>query len=390
MRTYFMLYTRLCPRFILRSICAVLLAHIISPAYAAHTLSVTVTDHNNAPVTDAHVVMRPEDPLSTRTDTTGTANFSPVQFGRNLIMAHHPSYGRTSPIYPYITSSTSLVIQLPPLTSLRIATYNLEGFDQWRPEQHISLARIFWTVQPDVVALQECPKDGLRFRDFSDAWLPGYHSIVSTAGLSFYNGLTTRYPLSDAFSVGREIMTRDLFGATITLPGWGDVEVMSVHFKAGSEERDGERRNDEATFVGAHCATLSAQARLFFLAGDFNEDPDYDRPPSRVHDILAESGAKMVKLTPRDDSGSKDTFYGSPSFTRRLDYLYPCECMAVYVITSRVFRTDTAAARPLWLSEDESFLASDHFLVYTDIVPIPEPCIHGVLLVICLFFYRKF
>jgi endonuclease/exonuclease/phosphatase family metal-dependent hydrolase len=359
--------------------CGVLLV-LLNYSAAAHTLHVNVQDTHGIPVENASVAARVHSPLSAHTDTGGTVTFTGISDGYILIIAQHPQYGRTAPLYPFISSSTSCVITLPALNSLRFATYNLKGFDSWAPEQHHYLAKILWTVQPDIVSLQECPDSGLLFTDFTKSWLPAYTGCVSTAGWAIHNGILSRYPVQSTFKAGTSVMTRDLYGAFISAPVVPQLCMMSVHFKAGGYYSDGERRNEEATYVRNFCSNLYTSAKPFFLAGDCNDDPDFYRSPSRVHDIFADGNSFMTQLHAYDESGSDDTFFGESSYTRRYDYLYPANYLANYVISSRVFRSDTMNNRPLWLNATDSTNASDHFIVYTDILLVPEPTLFTAVL----------
>ena len=164
-------------------------------------------------------------------------------------------------------------------------------------------------------------------------------------------------------------MTRDLFGAEIHIPNIHKVIFMSAHFKCCSGTEEGERRNEEAAFVGAYCSNLNAKSESFVFCGDLNDDPSYPRPPSNVHGILTNAGADLVELHPRDDDGSDITY---PDY-RRNDFIIPVNHIAGIITTSYVFRTETMNNRPAWLALNDSAEASDHLLIYADINIIPEP-----------------
>lgn len=356
----------------------------------AYTVQIDVQDIHGASIENATVAARPDSPLTAYTDTDGSVSFTGISAGNVLIIAQHPAYGRTAPIFPFVSSSTSCVITLPPLTSLRLASYNVKGFDYWASEQHLYLAKILWTVQPDIVSLQECPDSGILFTDFTAGWLPAYTSTVSYIGWSVHNGILSRYPVLSSFSEGTSVMTRDLYGAYIDAPVWPNICMMSVHLKAGSNYSDGERRNEEATFVRDYCSNLYNSGTLFFLAGDCNDDPDDYRAPSRVHDIFAQGNAFMAQLQPYDDTGTNDTYFWQSWYTRRYDYLYPSTPLANSVISSHVFRTDTMVNRPVWLNATDSTNASDHFIVYTDISLIPEPSAAVFFFILtCIITFRR-
>ncbi len=359
--------------------CVVLTA--ILPAHAAH-LTVQVRDALAQPVAGAHVWADDTAPRTGVTDAAGRCVLSNMPARVVLAVARDGRHGRAVPQRANCVTNVTLTFVLPHFSAFRCGAYNLMGYDGWTTQQIAALTRILWTVQPDVLCLQECPDTGLTFSAFQSQRMPGYTNAVSWVGGPVRNGFLSIYPMVSTISYGASEMTRDAYTARIALPVMGDTTFISVHLKAGGTSNDGVIRNAEAAFVGALCSNLYRQATYFMLAGDCNDDPAFVRPPSDVHGILAAAGAGLVQLAPRDDSGSTATY---PSFSRRYDFLYPAQPWSAFAATTCVVRTDTMTARPAWLAAGDSATASDHALIYADFLPIPEPCLTGVLLLlVCL------
>lgn len=339
-------------------------------ALFAADLTVLVRDEVGRPIAGAYVWADDTAPRMSRTDAAGRCVLTSMPARVVLVVARDGRYGRAQPQRANCATNVTLTFALPSLTTLRCGTYNLMGYDGWTTQQIAALTRILWTVQPDVLSLQECPLTGMAFTTFQRQRMPGYTSVVSWIGWPIRNGVLSLYPILSAASYTGGVMIRDAFTTRIDLPVMGDTTFISVHFKAGSTSNDGLIRNAEATYVGGLCSNWYQQGVQVFLAGDLNDDPAHVRPPSDVHGILSRAGAGLVQLPARDDSGSMVTF---PSGNRRYDFLYPALPWAAYTATTYVVRTETMSTRPPWLLASDSSTASDHCLVYADFYLIPEP-----------------
>ena len=338
----------------------------------AHTVTVEVKTLSDDPIPNAHVWINPYAVKTGITDGFGTVNFLNINGASNiLVVARHSDYGRAKPLYWFVNSDTTFVIRLPERDYLRVATYNMKGNDHWEDSQIPALAKVFWTVQPDVVCLQECPETGLLFNVFQQTYMTGYTSIVSRFGYYVYNGMLSFYPIENSWSYGLSVMTRDLYSATISVRDDLSITFLSAHFKCCNGDYQGNRRNEEAQFTAEHCSNLYARGEMFLFGGDLNDDPGHPRLPSRVHSILLVSNpaANIVQLDIKDDNDDENTY----DYYRRYDYLYPVNDLADTFVDGRVFRSDTMINRPAWLADNETEIASDHRLVYADFDIIPEP-----------------
>jgi len=352
----------------------IFLSFIVAFSAAAHTVTVEVEDKFGLPVSNAHVWINPYAVKTGITDGSGTVNFSNVNGDSNiLVVARHRDYGRAEPLYWFVNSDTTFVIRMPERDYLRVATYNIKGFDLWTEEQPAAVAKVFWTVQPDIILGQECRDSDMGYSDFQKKYMPGYTNIVSSKSSFLNNGIMSFYPIETSWGYGWSVMTRDLYSATIAVNDSLSITFLCAHFKCCDGDYEGNRRNEEAQFTAEHCSNLYAKGKMFLLGGDLNDDPGHPRPPSRVHSILLVSNpaAHLVQLSLADDTGDLDTYVGSPE--RRYDFLYPVDDLDAIFLGGHVFRTETMTNRPPWLSYDDSETASDHRLVYADFDIVPEP-----------------
>jgi endonuclease/exonuclease/phosphatase family metal-dependent hydrolase len=359
---------------------------VTAPSRPAAAAQVTVRVENTlaAPLTGAIVWVNVDDPTNVYTDATGAATVSLTTGTNYLIVARHTSYGAAAPIFPFVTQDTNITIVLPPRTGVRVATYNFLGTSPWTTSKTKALARILWSVQPDIIFAQETRTTSLALSTFQARYLFGYNQAQSTNWGDIRNAVLSFFPLMNVFMAGAPVMTRDLFGAETVLPGVGNTTIMSVHYKALKGTSEAATRDTEARFTAFWCSNLNVQAKLYMLGGDMNDDVDDATWLSHVHQILTNYNSGLKRTEPRDDSGKPAT-YVSSSYTSRLDYIYLAGAFMPYVQTARVFRTDTLANRPVWLRTTSGSLASDHSLVYVDITLVPEPA-WGLLLAMVLAF----
>ena len=354
-------------------------------ALEAYTVTLAVRDAYSQPISNAITWFDINAPKSARTDGTGTATISSVTGGVYLAVARHQNYGRADARQVTVTSNMTVTFQLPPQTTFRIGTYNTMGYDSWSDSQIKPLARILWTVQPDIMTINECPNSGTTFPQFVRIFLPGYTNVVSIYGGPLHNGILSFFPLTNTASFGAGApMIRDVFTSIVRTPQDMPLTIACVHFKAGSTVSDAEQRLEESAYTGQLCSNWYTQGRLVWLSGDFNDDPANPILSTNVHTILHNAGARLVELDPRDDGGSTVTWPPNS----RLDYLSPVSNIAVVVVAQRVFRTETMTNRPAWLSSGDSAAASDHRLLYADVAVLPEP-VAGAACVCCIWFARR-
>ncbi|MCX7847410.1 MAG: endonuclease/exonuclease/phosphatase family protein [bacterium] len=339
-------------------------------------VTIRVNDVYARPITGAWVWVDPGDPRAVQTGSNGVAEVELLTLKTNLIVVRHAKFGRAQPLFAYVHGTTNFQVTLPWRQDCRIATYNLNGYYPWSTAQRTSLARVLWTVQPDIILAQESRTNELSLADFCTRYLRGYYYAQSPEGGPIRNGLIACFPLTNVVSAGAAVMTRDVYSARVLSEELEDARVCCVHFKAYKGEAEAAIRDAEAQFTAAYCSSAVARGELVILGGDMNEDIADPTWLSHVHSILASGIPGVMRLDATDDAGSPVTY---PSWGSRLDYLYVSTNVHELIVTGRVFRTDTMLQRPPWLAWNESMIASDHTLVYADITVVPEPALAASL-----------
>ncbi|GEM_PF-1281250 len=362
---------------------------ITTPAAQAASARVAVRVENTLgqPITGALIWVNVDAPSNAYADASGAAVVTLTAGTNYLMVARHPNFGRAPALFPFIAQDTNITITLPPRTSLRIASYNMYGMSAWTDAKVQALARMLWTVQPDIVLAQETRTTTLALSVFQPRYLFGYTNAQSTSWGDIRNAVVSLFPLMNVFSAGTAVMTRDLFGAETILPGVGNTTIMSVHYKALKGTSEAATRDDEARFTASYCSNLNAQAKLYLLGGDMNDDVSDPTWLSHVHQILTNYNSGLKRVEPRDDTGVAAT-YVTAIYTSRLDYIYVGQAFLPYVQAARVVRTATMTNLPVWLRTTSSSLASDHSMIYADITLVPEPAC-GVLLLALLLRRRR-
>jgi len=136
-----------------------------------------------------------------------------------------------------------------------------------------SAMRIIKRLRPDVLAIQEWKITNASYRAFVDEILgPEYEFYLEPEGDAnpIPNGVISRWPIvasnewSDTY-----VGARDYVHAKINLPGPADLNVVSVHFKAGAP--DAATRLNEARELTNYIATAGFLSTDFLvIAGDLN------------------------------------------------------------------------------------------------------------------------
>jgi len=361
----------------------------VTPAAQAASARVTVRVETTLaqPITGALVWVNVDAPSNAYADASGNALVTVTTGTNYLMVARHAAYGRAPAQFPFIAGDTNITITLPVRTSLRVVSYNMYGMSAWTDTKVKALARMLWTVQPDIIFAQETRTTTLALSVFQTRYLFGYTNAQSTSWGDIRNAVVSIFPLMNVFSAGTAVMTRDLFGAETILPGVGNTTIMSVHYKALKDASSAATRDDEARFTAAYCSNLNARAKLYLLGGDMNDDVSDPTWLSHVHQILTNYNSGLWRTEPRDDTGVAAT-YVSTIYTSRLDYIYVGQAFLPYVQAASVVRTATMTNRPVWLRTTSSNLASDHSMIYADITLVPEPACGLSLLLLSLLLRR--
>jgi endonuclease/exonuclease/phosphatase family metal-dependent hydrolase len=283
-----------------------------------------------------------------------------------------------------------------PALALSLLHYNVNGngANDWTTNatQVQAIGRQLVYLQPDIVAFNEIPNQyTYEVTNFVKAFLPGYYLATNSATDGFIRSvIASPYPITRsasylkgsslaAFGATGYSFTRDLFQATISVPGFAQpLDVFTTHLKATSSATssnsgtytDGLRRAAEAGaisnwFVAYYLPTNAG--RIYTLSGDLNED--INRPGSNYvtgHPIqkLISSPTGLRLTTPVNPITSSDlTESIRLPLDVRFDYILPCPLLSSNITSSQVFRTDLLANPPSPLQSDDDSTASDHLPV---------------------------
>ena len=180
--------------------------------------------------------------------------------------------------------------------------------------------RLLRTLQPDIVAIQEWVITNASYQAFVDLnFGAGYYYVVDgvTGQYAIPNGIISRWPILET-NIWDDTVAgyREHLHARIDLPGTKDLNLVSVHFKAGDTAGDIAAREDQAQALTNYIRIANfGTSNYLAIAGDLNQS---NRTDETVLSILGNyvSDAKQ----PTTKSGSKDT---NPADERPYDYVLP-------------------------------------------------------------------
>ncbi len=305
-------------------------------------------------------------------------------------------------------------------TEVRVATWNLQTIGPPGTTEYEAALAVLGRVGADVVGINEVGSSadvGYLTSLANDAGYP--HVFVASRGGPF--GAQRNAFLASTWPIARAVqhdsaslsgdpeandLTRDFLEIELALPdGVAPLVLLVQHWKSGTANSDEFRRAVETTRIRQAVGVLGAGLPAYVVMGDVNEEADsvpgsptvfteapLDLPASYVlgadlQAMLASSGLPNDPFAPLVDHGMTilDALQldGSdatrPGSGRRLDYIFASEVLAATAVAEVYDSADEilggglpkyGTAPPATVSVD----ASDHFLVFTDLVVPAHDC----------------
>jgi endonuclease/exonuclease/phosphatase family metal-dependent hydrolase len=188
-----------------------------------------------------------------------------------------------------------------------------------------SAKRIFQGLQPDIVLIQEfnVPSSTTRSQFISEALGAGYYYYVEPAvggSWAMPNGVISRWPLksqgvwSDSYN-----SNRNFAWAVIDVPGPIDLQVVSLHLKAGDGPDERDTRYNEANQLKNYVQANFDNGQYIIVAGDLNLQWEYGESSLNVFKSYLNADSHR----PADHTGDRNTNATGPPRTRAYDWIMP-------------------------------------------------------------------
>lgn len=260
-----------------------------------------------------------------------------------------PSPTPTSSIAPVLTPTPEgYKTPTPPPTpveneeSLTICTTNIMAFKYRYGDP---AARIFQGLEPDIVSAQEFSVQSTYsgVREWVDsAFGTDFYYYFEDAGAA--NGIISRWTISTAGTwedVGHESLGRNFAWAVIDIPGEKDLQIVSVHLKAGSTTSDKLIREDQAGQLKDYMqSSFDMQSHYAVLAGDLNA---YSRETGSEPCLAVFSTyLDYNDYIPMDREGNSNTNSTGPPRTNPYDWIMPNTLLDDRHITTNVGQAYTS------------------------------------------------
>ena len=302
-------------------------------------------------------------------------------------------------------------------TPVRIATWNIETVGLAGTVEYEAALDVLDRIGADVVALNEIASSADTANLEQLASEAGYPHVTYSSGAPFgsdRNAVLSIFPFSvspvehtSASLSGDPLaddITRLFLEVVIDVPGNAlDLTLITQHWKSGTGNDDEFRRAIESIRIGQSIADLSSEFDAYVILGDVNEESDsVPRTPdpfvalpsglpgsfSLGSDLALQLAGDGIGNDPfanlEDASGVNAEIVPSlqldgsdatrPSSGRRLDYILVSDALVSLGVSAEVYDSQdegltgglSKVGSPLAASTSTD--ASDHFLVFADIV----------------------
>lgn len=185
----------------------------------------------------------------------------------------------------------------------------------------VTAQRLIRRLRPDVLAIQEWKFTNASARAFVDSVLgTNYYFYIEpeTDGSPIPNGVISRWPITASNEwADSYVGSRDHVQVTIDLPGNRNLNVVSVHFKAG--DPDAATRENEARELTNYIANAAFSTNDYLvICGDLNLT-------SRTENTFAVITQLVTDVhQPRDQQGTANSNLG---LTKPFDHVLPSELL---------------------------------------------------------------
>ncbi|MDP8236515.1 MAG: hypothetical protein P9M08_09025 [Candidatus Erginobacter occultus] len=193
--------------------------------------------------------------------------------------------------------------------------------------------RIFKGLQPDIVLIQEFIVDsGTTRRAFVDqAFGEDYYFYCApeTGGdWAMPNGVISRWPITaQGYWNDPQVSNRNFAWAVIDLPGLVDLQLASVHLKAGDESGDLTTRRAEAELLKTYVQNNFDNGQYIIVGGDLNLQQESEPTLNYFKSYL-----NAVAQRPADRNGDRDTNSTTPR-SKPYDWIMPNQLLDGYHAT---------------------------------------------------------
>ena len=241
----------------------------------------------------------------------------PVPFGRKLLVLFA------------LACALTLLVAAPSLAdNLKLMSYNISAVYDMGKDGTMYQTRIVQGLEPDVALLQEwkLDKDSPWGEDY-DAWVdeafgPEFDWYRGPSALVPPNAIVSRWPLKSSGSWNDQTIDQRYFDwAVIDIPGDIDLQVVSVHLKAGDTEEDIAKRIDEAQQIKAYVAANFDSSQYIVVSGDFNTQT-YGSEPILMAVFDSFLKVEAADCQPQDKNGNVNT---NVNRTSKYDWIIPNE-----------------------------------------------------------------
>lgn len=196
--------------------------------------------------------------------------------------------------------------------------------------------RILQGLKPDIALLQEFKDRNSDYRGFVDEAFGTdfvyYRGPGIGGAFNQSNGIVSRWPFKDSGSWDDVVVQNRYFDwAVIDLPGNApDIQVVSIHLKAGTTPEDKDTRVTEATNLKALIEANFAADQYIMIAGDMNT-VSRDSEPALI--AVFDSYLTTSDGTPADRNGNNNTNVNRVS---AFDWLIPNQLLGDVITTLTV------------------------------------------------------